>query len=139
MKTYDFKQVAVIIGGRQITGFAEGDDAVTVERDEDMWSMQVGADGEATRSKSNNRAGKITLKLKAASESNAILDGFALSDELANGGLVPALIKDNSGESLHSAEQAYIVKRPAVTLGDEESDREWVLQTDNLIMHEGGN
>lgn len=139
MKTYDFKKVAVIIGGRQMTGFADGDDVVSCGRDEDAWTMSIGADGEGTRSKSNNKAGKLKIKLKAASESNSILDGFALSDELANGGLIPFMVKDNSGASLHAAEQAYIVKRPEATHGAEESDREWILQTDNLAMFEGGN
>lgn len=139
MKTYDFKQVAVIIGGRQMTGFAEGDDVVKVGRDEDAFTMTVGADGEGTRSKSNNKAGKLTIKLKAASESNQILDGFALADELGNAGLVPFLVKDNSGATLHAAEQSYIVKRPESALGMSEGEREWILQTDNLAMFEGGN
>lgn len=138
LKTYDFKQVAVIIGGRIITGFADGD-AVQVERNEDAWSLQVGAEGEATRSKSNNRSGKITLSLQQASESNAILSGFAKADELSNSGLVPVLVKDNSGNSLYGAEQAWIVKSPAAALGMESGNREWVIETDNLQVFEGGN
>lgn len=138
LKTYDFKQVAVIVGGRIITGFSDGD-AVQVERNEDAWSLQVGAEGEATRSKSNNRSGKVTLSLQQASESNAILSGFAKSDELSNGGLFPLLVKDNSGSSLYAAEQAWIVKSPAATLGMESAAREWVIETDNLQVFEGGN
>lgn len=138
LKTYNFKQVAVIVGGRQITGFAEGD-AVTVERNEDSWTLQVGAEGESTRSKSNNRSGKVTLRLQQASESNAVLDGFRIADELADNGLVPVLVKDNSGNSLYSAEQAWVVKPPAAAHGNKSAEREWVLETDNLVILEAGN
>ena len=138
MQTFDFKKVALVIGGRLITGFAEGE-AITVERDEDTWTLQVGSDGEATRSKSNNRAGKVTFRVKGASTANAILTGFIKADELNNGGLIPMMLKDNSGASLYSAEQGYLVKPPSAGYGAEETEREYVYQTDNLIMFEGGN
>lgn len=138
LKTYDFKQVAVIVGGSLITGFAEGD-AITVEHDEDDWSLQVGAEGDATRSKSNNKAGKITLRLQQASESNLILDGYRKADLLSNAGTLPVMVKDGSGNSLHTAEQAWIVKPPSAGFGMESADREWVIQTHELISIEAGN
>lgn len=139
LKTYDFRQVSVIVGGRIMAGFAEGDDSVMVERNEDAWSLKVGADGEATRSKSNNKSGKVTLKLQQTSESNAILSAFAKADELSNSGAVPVLIKDNSGLSLHAAEQAWVIKMPSSGFGAESGEREWVLESDNMEMFEGGN
>lgn len=138
LKTYDFKQVAVIVGGRIVTGFAEGT-GVTVERNEDAWTLQVGAEGEATRSKSNNRSGRVTLTLQQASESNAILDAFRQADELSNNGLQPMLIKDNSGNSLYTAEQCWVVKAPSAAFGAESDSREWILETDALVIVEAGN
>lgn len=138
LKPYDFKQVAFILGGRIITGFAEGE-AITVERDEDSFTLMVGADGDATRAKSNNRSGTVTIRLLQTSESNLILQGFASADELSNAGLVPMLIKDNSGNSLFTAEQAWVQKPPAASFGAEGTEREWVIRTDNLIMVHGGN
>ena len=138
LKTYDFAKVAVIVAGNIMSGFADGE-VVTVERNEDAFSLQVGAEGEATRSKSNNRSGRSTLVLQQASESNAILSGLFKADELAGNGLFPVLIKDNSGNSLHAAEQAWIVKPPAASFGMESGSREWVIETDNLQMFDGGN
>lgn len=138
MKTYDFKSVAVIVGGRIISGFAEGD-AIGVERDTDAWTEQVGAEGEVTRSKSNNKMGKITLRLQQASESNDVLMGLYAADQLSNAGVFPVLIKDNSGRQLHAAEQAWIKKLPAAPLGQESAAREWIIVTDALEMFVGGN
>ena len=138
LKAYNFAKVAVIFGGRQLTGFADGD-AVTVERNEDAFTLLIGADGEGTRSKSNNRSGRVTVRLLQTSESNAILNAFAKADDLSDTGLQPLLVKDASGNSLYSAELAWIVKMPAATLGAEAGDREWVFETDNLVINEAGN
>lgn len=138
LKSFNFAKVAVSVGGRPITGFADGE-AITVERNEDAFSLLVGADGEATRAKSNNRSGRITLRLLQTSESNLILNDFAQADEVGDAGLVPVFIKDASGNSIYTAEQAWVVKRPSAAFGAEAGDREWVLETDNLVMREAGN
>lgn len=139
LKTYDFKQVAVIIGGRQITGFAEGDDSVSVEQDSDAWTKTVGADGEVTRSKSNNNAGKIMVKLMKTADSNDFLMGLYNSDKLNNAGLVPAMIKDNSGRALHVAEQAWIKKLPAASYGATAGVVEWEIDVGDMVSTLGGN
>lgn len=136
--TYDFKQVVCTFNGFQIQGFAEGGE-ISVERNEDAWTLQVGADGEGTRSKSNNKSGRITLPLQQSSASNDVLSAFADADELSNAGSGPFLMKDLSGRSLIVAEQAWIVKKPATNFGAESSPWEWVLETDNLVMSLGGN
>ena len=62
LKTYDPKQISVIVGGAIISGFADGE-FVTTERNEDAFTLNVGADGEGGRVKSNNKSGRITLTL----------------------------------------------------------------------------
>jgi hypothetical protein len=138
LKTYDFKSVAVIMGGVQATGLADGD-AVTVEMDADAWNLLVGADGEATRSKSNNNAATVTLRLMQTSDMNDILTSYYQADKLANNGKFPLMIKDNSGRSLHVAEQAWVQKLPAVNYGAEAGPREWVIRTGELVSTVGGN
>ena len=139
MKTYDFKEVAVIIGGRIMSGFDEGDDVIMIGFDNDHWTTQVGADGEVTRSKGNNHTGTLTIKLKQTSESNDILNGFYQSDRLANSGKFPILIKDNSGSSLYIAEEAWIKKAPGAGFGANAGAREWVISIANLVANTGGN
>lgn len=138
VKTYDFKEVSVLFGGQQLTGFAEGD-SVTVEPDADDYALQMGADGEGTRSKSNNQAATITIRLQQGSAANDILNGFRLADQVSNGGVQPLLVKDNSGRSLHFAETAWIQRAPPAGFGNEAGEREWVLRTDKMVSTFGGN
>ena len=138
VKTYDPAQVAVIVGGFPITGFADGS-FVTVERNADAFALYMGTDGEGTRAKSNNKSGRITITLAQSSDSNAILAGIAAADELRNAGVVPVMIKDNSGESLHVAETAWIVKVPNAEYGREIGTREWIIETDLLVSAVAGN
>jgi len=138
MLTYDPSQVSVIFGGQPITGFADGT-FVQLERDEDAYALSIGIDGEGTRAKSNNKSGKATLTLQQSSPSNDYLTGIAKLDELRNAGVLPLLIKDNSGRTLAMAEKAYIVKLPASEFSREVSEREWIIQTDRLELFVGGN
>lgn len=138
MKSYDFKQVSLIFGGRQITGFAEGT-AIDVVRDADAFALTVGADGESMRSKSNNKSGTVTFRLLQTSESNRILSELALADENGVGGPVPMLIKDGSGSDLHADDQAYIQKIAQASYGAEANEREWVIRCPSLNTFLGGN
>jgi ribonuclease HI len=121
-----------------MTGFADGS-FETVARNTDAFALYVGTDGEGTRAKSNNKSGKVTITLAQSSDSNAILSGIAALDELSNNGIVPLLIKDNSGLSLYAAETAWIVKQPDSEFGREIGSREWILETDSLAMFTAGN
>lgn len=138
VKTYDPKQVAVVVGTRAASGYAEGS-FVKVERNDDAFALLVGADGEATRAKSANKSGKITLTLLASSDYNDYLSELALSDELTGGGIVPLLVKDNSGRSLYSSATCWVMKVPGADFAKEGGSREWVFETDELIMFAGGN
>lgn len=138
VKTYDPSQVAIIVGGFNITGFADGS-FITIARNADAFALYVGTDGEGTRAKSNNKSGKITITLAQSSDSNAILSGIANLDELSNNGIVPVLVKDNSGTSLYAAETAWIVKASDSEFGKELGSREWILETDNLAVFIAGN
>lgn len=137
-KTYNPKKVAVICGGFELKGFADGT-FVNIAMNEDQWSLQVGTDGEGTRSKSNNHSAQVTMSLMQTSDSNQVLQAFWNSDRVSDGGVFPLLIKDNSGRSLWAAEQAWIKKQPDAELAREAGAREWVIETDNLIPFEGGN
>src|SRR3990172_523550 len=138
VKTYDPRQVIIIVAGNQMSGYADGS-FVTVARNEDMWSLQIGTSGEGTRSKSNNKSGTITFQLMQSSDSNAVLQALANVDELSNAGAVPVMVKDNSGDSLYIAETAWIRKIPDSEFSREAGPREWVLETDVLVPNVAGN
>ena len=137
LKTFDPAEVSVIFGENIIRGFS--DSQVTVARDNPAWEMVIGADGEATRVKSNDRSGTITLTLQQSSPSNDDLSLIAAADELSNTGLRPVYIKDNLGTSLFTAVSAYIEQVPEAAYGKTQNDRVWVIKTDNLVANLGGN
>lgn len=138
VKTYDPKNVSVIVGGKIVSGFTDGT-FITAERTEDMWNMKVGVDGIGTRAKTNNRSGKYTITLHQSSSSNDDLSAFAAADELSDTGAVPVLIKDNSGRSLVTSATAWVKKYPNAEFAKEVSNRVWVLETDEMVIFEGGN
>jgi hypothetical protein len=138
MKTYNFKEVQVIVGAVPISGFAEGG-AIRVARNADSWSLTMGADGEGTRARSNDQSGTIELDLMQSSESNAYLSSLVIADELEGASLVPVLVKDSSGLDLHAAEQSFVLRPADAEYESEAGLRTWTLVTDRLDMFLGGN
>jgi hypothetical protein len=135
--SFDPKELSVIVGPYIIRGFS--DSQVTLARTNPAWELVVGADGEATRVKSNDRSGTVTISLQQSSPSNDELTTLALADELSNTGLFPLFVKDNLGTTLCSAETAYIEKFPDAAFAKTAQTREWVIRADDLHMFIGGN
>jgi len=137
VRTFDPKEVSVIVGEYIIRGFSE--DKITVARDNPGWELVVGADGEGTRVKSNDNSGTITITLQQASPSNDDLSTLANLDSLSNSGLRPFYMKDNLGTTIMTAATCFIEQIPEATFGKTQNDRAWVLKTDNLVQFLGGN
>ncbi len=140
LKTYDPNEVSLIFAGAPISGFADGT-FVSVDQNEDSFSLVVGSDGEGARSKNNNRSATLTFTLLQTSESNAFLAAAHNADILsANGdGIGPVLVKDGSGNSLYTADKAWVRKPPTAEFGREVGSREWVLETHDLVNVTAGN
>jgi len=137
VRTYDPKQVVVVVGGVPLSGFADGT-FISVERANDSFSKVSGADGYVSRSKSNDKSGSVTITLAQTSPSNDILQGFALADELTNNGVVPILVKDVGGRTTFVSAFGWIKKTPSAEFGKEISNREWVLDVADLDVFIGG-
>lgn len=137
LKTFDPKDVSVIIGGAIMQGFANGT-FINVERAEDAYSTDVGADGEPLRVKSNNKMTTITLTLMQSSDSNSIISAFAILDEKSNAGVVPILIKDNGGDTLIVGGRGWVRKMANVEYGKESTNREWIFDLAESEMFVGG-
>ena len=137
-KQFDPSKVSIIVGPQPIGGFAKGT-FINVERSSHLWSKEVGADGEVSRTKSSDKSGRITLKLMASSASNDYLSALNLLDELSNGGMFPVIVKDNSGTSLYAAAEAWIEKAPNAEFSKELTEREWVIDCAILESFSGGN
>lgn len=134
LKTFDFKKVALIIGTLQASGFADDNEAISVEPDADLFTPYVGADGETSRAASNNQNAKLMAKFAQTSEYNAYLTGL-----IASKAAVPVLLKDASGNTLYASEQAFISKKPKAGFGKETGTREYELYLVDYTGGEGGN
>lgn len=139
-KLYDPASVIVSFGPNVMSGFAD-DTMVRVERDEDTFTKKVGVDGECTRTRNMNRCGSITVMLMATSAANLVLSALHNIDELSPNGasILPILVKDTKGNTLHTALSAWIRKPPVSETAKEVGTREWVLDTGPMVNVEGGN
>jgi hypothetical protein len=136
--TYSAEEVQIIVGGVKISGLADGT-FVTVSRDEQAYNKVTGADGTTSRARTGNRAGSITLTLQQTSPSNDTLSAFQAADEAADSGVVPVLIKDNSGNSLFYTSAAWVQQMPDSGFSKEVSEREWVMDCARIDAFTGGN
>lgn len=139
-KVYDPDQVTVTIAGILIGGFADGQ-FIQIEKDTQDFQDVVGTDGEVVRSKSNDKRATVTISLIQTSASNQLLSALLAADKAsANGaGVGPLLIRDRSGTSLFTAENAWISKSPSVTFDRTATSREWEIRCAHLIENHGSN
>ena len=137
--TYDPAKVTINFGGVPISGYTDGEFA-TVSSTSDQWTTQVGADGEVSRSKSNDYTDEITLTLKASSQSNLYMSTVFEADRTANTGKLPFSIIDLSGTTLLGWDSAWIAKVADVGFSKENGERAWTIRTGQRIVSViGGN
>lgn len=137
LHTYDPLQVVLVFKGLRIQGFADGT-FIKVERSQDTWSDQVGADGQMTRVRTRDQSGTITITLVAASQSNRDLALLAQEDEDFGTGVGTASVRDLNGLDLHKGESGWIKKPPPAEYGKEAGNREWVIRIQKLQTFSGG-
>jgi len=138
MLQYQPSNVTVVYAGLILTGYDDGT-FVSIERNNDMWTLKTGADGYGTRAKSSDKSGRVTLTLLQSSPSNDALSAIALADELSGAGVNPLLVRDGGGRTVASALSAWIVKIPQVEFAKEVGNRAWVFEADSLNIFVGGN
>lgn len=139
-KTYNADEVSLIIGGVPIdAGFADGE-FVRVEQESDDFGDVVGTDGEVTRFKTNDRRANVTVLLMQTSDSNQFLSALSNLDKITpNGaGIVPFLLLDGNGASIHEALELWVKKGPDVAYGREPGNREWELRVASLDRFDAG-
>lgn len=135
--TYDPSLNVFSFAGLNITGYAPAT-YISVERNEDAFTLVVGASGEATRSHNRNRSGTVTLTLMASSQSNDALTAIALADEIGGTGVSVLFLKEANGTTLVSASNAWVKKMPVVDRAKEAGTVEWVFECEDLNIFVGG-
>lgn len=142
-KTYDPKEIVITLGGipgfaaHTVGGYADGT-FVKVAFDADQFTKTVGADGEVSRSKSNNYAGSIEITLTQVSDTNDALSALAIIDRATSNGVIPVTVADLRGRTLHVSTGAWVKKIPDTEFGKEQSNRTWMLDCETLESFVGG-
>jgi len=134
-KTYNSREVSLTLGAYSIDSGRAAGDFVTTKMSAELYKKSVGADGEVTRSKVNDRSATITIKLMQTSDGHAVLTGLAAAGRLSRNSedIVPFQLRDRNGGLVESAESCWIEKEPDSSFGAEAGEREWTLATDNLV------
>ncbi len=136
METYDPARVVLTFKGHTFTGYAKGT-FIKVRRNKELYTLQVGAAGDAARTKVNDKSGQIEITLMQSSPSNDFLTSVAKLDETGLGVGTAQLI-DLNGKTLELAERAWLQKMADSEFAEEVGDRVWVLETDRLDHTVGG-
>ena len=137
LKNYDPLKIIVVLGEIQFQGFAEGT-FVTTEQETDTFTKSVGAGGDVTRVRNHNNSGRMTVTLIQTSPTNDLLSARFNVDKATGLNTAPLMIKDLNGTTLLEAPNAWIVKRAEVEYGSEASNREWMIDYDQLLGINGG-
>jgi len=138
VRTYDPKDVSILVGGVPIKGFADGE-FVRVNKKSDAFTLVVGSDGVVSRAASNDNTGEMVIMLSQTSPSNDTLSALHLADLATKSGVVPILITDNSGRSVYVSAFGWIRKLPDSSFGKDITNREWNLDMADFSAFIGGN
>ena len=99
--SYDPKKVNLVMNGKIITGFAS-DSMITIARNEDTVTTQVGVKGDVAYNENANESGTITVTLMGTSSSLPYVRSLALKRKEVSVMIVDA----NDSASVNVAEDA---------------------------------
>lgn len=137
MKTYNPKEVTVIINAHNVTGFAEGE-FINYVREVPSFTHNTDLHGNTTRAKSGNDTGILTLTLSQASNSNDILSNYYNVDKLQATGLFAISMRDARGTTLVSSLGAWAEDITPITFADTVGTRTWRIILSNAGDYAGG-
>lgn len=136
---YSFDKVEVIVAGVPVTGFADGDDAITIERNMALNEHLDGAGGDVVNIEKASRSGVVTIKLLQTSPMNAVLSGLLAKQEAGRFDAFPIVVKNILDPAqLSTAKNCSIEGWPSQAFGAGHNAREWRILCANLITSAGG-
>lgn len=118
---YNAKDCTIVIDNVYITGLAES--MVTGEKDEELFSTSVGAQGDILVNETNNSLGTITVTIQGTSPQKGMLIDLARSRTFFSVWVTNSSIGERFGGS-----QARIKNFPSLEHAAELGDREFEIQ-----------
>lgn len=121
VKNYDAKDTSVVIDGVYITGL--GEDMVTGEKDEDLFSTSVGAQGDVVVSEINNSLGTVTVNVQPTSPQKNYLLGLSRRKQF-----FPLWVINKKLGERFGGTQARVQTAPSLERGAESADMEFTFK-----------
>ncbi len=121
MNAYNAKDCIITWGNLFLTGL--GEDMVTGEKDEEMFSTKVGAQGDVVVNETNNNLGTVTVTVQATCPQRAQL----IADAKA-GAVKPLWVNNKALGTSFGGTQARIKNYPEISLAQEAEDSEFEFQ-----------
>jgi hypothetical protein len=134
---YSADDVLIDFGGFQLHGLQKGS-FCKLSHNADLATLKMGADGEPVLIRSVDDSAQLEVTLQQDSAANDWLTTQANLFRASGGGILPLMVKDLTGRTLHTAERAWVKKWSDTEYSDEDSPRVWVLETDKMQNFVGG-
>lgn len=139
VSAYSAQNVTVTYLGKVISGFAEGDDAIMVERNTPTMTQTIGMQGDGQYIQTSDKSGVVTLKLLQGCEENTFLTAKIQAAEV--GGITSGdlLITEVGSDGGVIARKCVIEGMPKFQRGANTVPVEWrFLSTDVSISQSAG-
>jgi hypothetical protein len=125
---YSFQNLQATVNNLPVEGFWEGDDAISITPNSDNATPLVGVDGDATVSYSTDDSVRITMRLKADSPVNALLENYYRRARAGGfGGGFPVSVRNTGNGEGGSGAEAHIIQAPERQFGANATVRAWTL------------
>ena len=136
MKAYSIQSNHVIINGIPVTGYAEGDDVITLKRRTPLATDKMGADGRMAVSISADRSGELKIKLMQTSPTNKYLAGLCALEQHGCQTFVPVLFGwlDEYRNDAGVGSVGYISEMPEIKRGAGVNEQEWTFIVERLDL-----
>lgn len=134
--TYSPKDVQLIISGYQISGW----DSISISRPDKSVTIVKGIRGKHTRTINADTSALISVRLIQTVQSNDVLSEIHELDRQNGTGRLTLTLKDLSGRSVFSSNEAFITGYPTVTFSGNFEYRLWSIFCQTTSPHVvGGN
>lgn len=131
LRSWNLRDLAISLNAVPLDDGGYGDDEVmSLEWAEEQFTTFVGADGEVSRSATNNGVATVTLKYAQTAAANDRLTALLKADLLAPNGAGAGFFqaRDKEGRLVVLSERSWIKGFPPLTLGKTIKVFEWKIE-----------
>jgi len=121
VNTYSPSDVILTVGGYQLTGWQ----SISISRTVKGFTVIRGIRGKNTRVPNVDTSATITISLLQTSQGNDVLSYIHELDLEEGTARIALMLKDSSGRSVFSSNEAYITGYPTVTFSGQFEYRNW--------------